>query len=526
MKKLILLCGMMVSVAVLAEKTIEATWPNLEIYHQSGEKVEGITDSQTERKVVEKVFGLPCGEYEIVRPTVFATVQGCPVVTPPPPPVDDDDDGVLDDVDQCLDSAPDAVVDPMTGCDVVVVPPPTGSVSCPDEPTWTNDGRYEWFLCNIPATGDLSAYGTDYKMSYMTPKPVNFGDDNPTRLVVYMHPSSFDSQFVTGRSSFNFPLNQKQIEFHIQEDKYRVTPSDPIMGGESWWVYSGAQVGNIKNFNGNRIAATIDHLKEKYGDALDLDKGITLTGTSLGGAGAFHQAMVLPKYQDKVAIAVSFWGRTMIPKHPGYISRGWGDDLFDTVDIRTQWDKVENVHFHWAGGENDTFQRHDPEFLDICELRKISCSFAWLQSGHGFTETGYSVDKKLWLDPNQDVTLDKVLPVITNNSSNYRGDLRGIHNRGITWHHGNISDTSDEIQVPLQYVAAKNMGPDLPDQPDTVTFSLTLRHVKNLDMSGGVDWVFGDQSGSVAMGSDGLITIDGLTLDSGVGYTVLVVKKQ
>lgn len=443
------------------------------------------------------------------------------------PPIDTDFDGVNDDVDLCPNTPPPIVVD-ATGCEVVVIPPTVGGVDCPTEPTWTNNGRYQWYLCNIEADAELSAYDIDYPMSYLTPKDANFSIVKPSRITVYGHPSQYTGTFVTGASSFDFTNSQKKIEIHVQEDRYRPPGDSVIYGGESWWVFSGNQVGNVKNFNGNRIAASIDLVLERYGDAAGLSRGITLTGSSLGGAMACHQALVLPKYQKNVAIVKSNYGRCMIPKHPGGAATGWGNDHFDEVDIRLQWAKAVDIHWRWSGGENDSLERHDTEFLDICEARKISCSWTWLQSGHGNNETGYSLSSSLWLNDDQDWTLDKVRPVITNNTSNHRGELRGYHNMGVTWNHALITDTPTEVQIPIRYDALVNLGPELPDQPSTVSFSLTLRGIVNLPIAPGdvVVWAFGDQSGTAIVDADGLPTIDGLSLITGSGYEVFSLKKQ
>ncbi len=396
-------------------------------------------------------------------------------------------------------------------------------VHCPDTPTFQNGAGARWYFCdvNIATEPYYTPYDKDFPISYMIPREDNFQD---ARVRVYLHPDSANGAYVTGPSSFAF--RQDTVEIHPMEQQWGNN------GYTGWWLYSGNEVGTIANYNGRQIALGIDYIMDKYSDKIDLGKGIYLVGKSLGGAGVMHQSMILPKYQDKIAIVDGIIARMMIPKNgERAVKRAWGTkavnpELYDSVDIRLQYDKVKDIHFMWRGGSNDSLGRFDIEFLQICEQRKISCSATWLLSGHGISEAGYSLNMQLWTDPNQDATLDKILPVITNNTSNYHGRLRGYHNRGITWNHKAIVDQADRIVIPLQYRAMTNLGSDLPDQPQQVMFSVTLRHVKNFTFQPGdeVQWQFGQQRGTTTIALDGLLTIDGLRRKSSQGYQELVIK--
>ena len=395
------------------------------------------------------------------------------------------------------------------------------SISCPATPDY-EDSLYTWSTCDVLASADttLSDNGNDYIASIRVPKALN--SNNKGHLHVFLHPSEGGSgSFATSRSSNQAVYDQ--IEIHPVNQRY---------GGNGigdWWVYSGYTNGDVQNYNGNQIAAMIDYALETYPDKIDLNKGIHLRGTSLGGAGVMHQPMVLPRYQDKVAIVDAQIALMMIPKNHEAQTTAWGTvaqspEIYDSVDIRTQWSKVVNVHFSWRGGQNDNYDRFDTEFIDICELRKISCSLAWLQSGHSITETGYTMNMDLFTDADMDVSLDVILPVITNNTSNYHGTLRGYHNRGLGWDYDNITETSSTVTIPLRYNAMAAPGSGVPAQPNTATFSVTPRHTSAfvLTPEATVDWVFGGQSGTATVGTDGLVTVDGLTLTSGAGYTNLV----
>ncbi len=342
-------------------------------------------------------------------------------------------------------------------------------IECPDQPSLSlRSGKFQWFLCNFDVDNNpvYTPYGIDYPFSYVVPADISA--QNPARLLVYLHPyDNGAGSYVKGASSFHYLNNT--VELHNVEQNYKGNK-----GG--WWVYSGNGVGKPGNYNGNQIAASIDYLLKKYGAGIALEKGIHFKGKSLGGAGVMHQAMVLPKYQDKIAVVDAIIARMMMPKtQRKEMRRLWGDELLDSADVRKQWRKIVDIHFNWRGGSNDSLGTFDQEFLDICEQRKISCSAVWLKSGHGTRESGYSLSTDLWLDSNQDVSLDRILPVITRNSSNYHGAERGYHNRGISWNYAGLADTASAIVIPLKYVAQKNIGPELPDQPDEV-FWRAIRH--------------------------------------------------
>ncbi|MDX2465442.1 MAG: hypothetical protein QNK31_13140, partial [Porticoccus sp.] len=395
-------------------------------------------------------------------------------------------------------------------------------VVCPKDKT-QGKGTWSWYLCELKIANNphLSPYGVDMPMSFMTPSAQYFSVDDPARIMIFMHPDEGGrGSFVTGPSSFSF--RRDAVEIHNQEERYASNP------GGSWWVYSGGQAGSVANYNGRRIAATIDYVLARYGNRIDLNKGLHLKGTSLGGAGVMHQSMILPKYQDKIAIVDAMIGLMIIPKCcEAQVKKAWGGrDLFPTVDIRSQWQKVQDIHFYWRGGANDNYRRFDLTFFDVCEQRKISCSAVWLQSGHSTHEKSYRVNMSLFTDRNQDISLDKILPVITNNSANYHGKLRGYHNRGISWHYGRIVDSPEKIEIPLRYVAQKNLGPDLPDQPEVVSFSITPRHIAHFNVKSGdtVAWYFAGQSGTIVVNKAGLMTIDNLKLKSGTDYQLLTIK--
>ncbi len=395
---------------------------------------------------------------------------------------------------------------------VVDVPALVDAVVCPDEPTSSNAGGVR-YLCEIDAAKD-SRFGYE---PIQFPMSVKIGADateaEPGRLRIYLHPDEGGSGSFATDGSSNCWACRDEIEIHPVEQKYSVSEGN-------WWLKSGTPVAN---YNGNQIAGSIDYALSRWGDRIDTAKGYILKGKSLGGAGVMHQPFILRSdVRNKIAIVDAVIGRMMVPKNDT-ATIGYDDQsLYDEIDIRLQWPKVQNIHYHWAGGSNDNLGTFDVEFFHICEQRKISCSGTWLQSGHSTVEGGYALSPALFLDSDQDVTLDKILPVITNNTSNYLGATRGWYNRGIVWNHSAITETAAQITIPIKYDAIPQVHADLPLQPSVVTFSVTLRH-ESLFNATNVSWVFGGQSGGVSRGEDGLITIDGLSLTSGSGYTDLII---
>lgn len=459
-----------------------------------------------------------------------------------PAQIDNDGDGVFDDVDQCPNSSPTAVVDAV-GCAVIVAPPATALIECPDEPTATSATR-TWTVCAVNSI-DVPGYtsnGSDYKMSYRVPTALS--PTNKGQIYIYMHPSTPGTEYVTGSSSFDYSSKDanKQIEIHFLEQTVGKNP-EGVENSGGWWGWSGHNRGAVGNYNGKQLVAGVKYLVENHGGLIDISKGIKLGGVSLGGAGAYIQAQLMkPLLAElktetgidiQIASAISFWG-IQNPKEAdeAKFSGGWGTkvespDEWAATDICANWRDVQNLHFYWAGGQNDGLGRMSDCIVDIFQERKISHSMRWLQSGHGPNESGYTLPYGTWKG-NSNSSLDVILPVFTNNTADHRGVLRGYINRGLAWDHDAIIDTVDEIQVPVKYEALKNIGPELPDQPDVMETSITFRHVTNFDTRVGreVDWEFDGQTGTTTVGGDGLLTVDKVKITTGDAYKVFSVKKH
>lgn len=353
-------------------------------------------------------------------------------------------------------------------------------------------------------------------VSFITPRETDFTEANPARLIAFLHPDDGGSgSFVLGAWQMSQPRNT--IEIRNQEDSYED-------GAGGWWGYTGGQTGEVGNYNGERIATSIDYVLHRFGAKVDIDQGIILRGTSLGGTGAILQSMIMPRHRERIAIVDATIANMLFVKCClNRVRNSWAGQPVDGVDFRIQAPNLTHIHYFLRGGSNDSLGVFDLEFFEICERERISCAGTWLRGGHSPRETGYNLPTQLFLDPNQDARLDQVLPVITNFSGNNHNPERGHHNRGISWNQSGIVDSALNAQIPLKYVAMTDLGESMPDQPDQVSFSVTPRRLKEFKLQPGqtINWTFGAQSGQATVAPDGLLTIADLVLPSADSYTSL-----
>lgn len=379
-----------------------------------------------------------------------------------------------------------------------------------------HDGQnYQWFHCRLKGgNSNYSPYDFDYPLSYVTPRGSAFSAQKPARVRITLHDTDANPDH-RQLSAQSLSPAQGVIDLLPREQSWQGKP-----GGK--WVYSGKNTGSVRNYNGAQIAAAVDYLVGTHGSAVDLNKGLHLRGRGMGGTGVLHQALILPRYQSDIAIVEADGGWMNAQTRHNALSSLWGTSVFQNVDFKQQWRRAQNIHFHYSGSSDPA--SFDAGFIEQCERHKISCSLAWYPPGTRPNSNSWRFLASLWQDDQQNVSLNRVLPVITNSSANHRGSNAGYHNRGISWHYENLVDSTRKLRISLKYTAAKNIGNGLPDQPDTVSFSLTPRHVRHFPLVRGksIQWRFGKQNGTATVGSDGLLTIDGLTLRSGAGYTDLV----
>jgi hypothetical protein len=414
--------------------------------------------------------------------------------------------------------------------------PDPALITAPAQPT-EQGGNWKFYAgsMRIHANNFYDPHGVDFKWAYSLVEPL----PSTPRVVVHMHGSGggVGSMGVFGPSSLG------DIEVRTQDaEAYNYD-------WREWWTFGS----NGKPYPGRRIAATLQYLTARY--KLDLStRGIVLMGPSMGGAGAVIQTMILPSpWREKIAYSSARAGvimpRLIAKRDPRqYITfppdNAQNKALWDSIDFAVQAASdpvVRNMHYRHAFSSDDQFSagvhfaNTQLQFVNLVERYKISGAFGWVKIGHGSYEEGVGIpDMSEFEVPEQDVSLDRALPAITQSTGNYplraedraNGVLypRGHYNMGITWAHARIVDTPAQIVFPLKYLRRVNIGGGVPDQPERITISVTPRRAKNFKLVDGEplkwSWAAGAMSGVATVIGD-TVTIDGIPLVSGEPYKML-----
>lgn len=428
---------------------------------------------------------------------------------------------------------------------------PRSFVSFPASPTSSGAtataARWQYFrgLLAIAGENHFDPDGVDFRISYanldtMPAKP---------RLLVTMHPSGGAVSFV--ENSFSPDIGAAVRTCHAELRTQDGQVKGP--GNTEWWA-SGK---DGLNYGGRRIAAGIEHLLTIIPTLDVMDRGIVLQGQSMGGAGCVCQAMILPDpWRERVAYSRGTIG-IMMPRRVNQLNPGqysaWPPDngtnpVWDSVDFSIQAATdpiVRGMHFRHAFSSDDYFSEGPDgstqlEWVNLCEQHKISCAAAWVKNLHTYTEPGVNLPSINYFSPASeiDVTLDRAHPCITNSTGNYpltqaqRVDEvnypRGHYNMGVLWKHADIVDSVSEIVFPLRYTARTAIGGGIPDQPASITVSVTPRRPRNFKIISGetLNWIWdnGALSGTVVVMGD-TATIDGIPLESGGTYKNLRIYK-
>lgn len=270
----------------------------------------------------------------------------------------------------------------------------------------------------------------------------------------------------------------------------------------------------------------------------------------MGGAGAVIQTMILPDpWRARIAYISARAGvvmpRQVYAKHPGQYRKFPPDNargkwLWDRIDFAVQSaidPIVRGIHYRHAFSSNDQFSDgHEGstllEFVNLVERNKIGGAFSWVSSGHATAEAGVNIPE-LWKFevPEQDVTLDRAHPALTESSGNYPTRAkdrsneaqfpRGHYNLGIVWDHARIVDDSTQIVFPLKYTHRTGFGKGVPDQPRRITVNVTPRRPRNFAINDGDvlrwSWDNGALTGTATVVGD-TVTVEDLPLVSGQGY--------
>ncbi len=414
----------------------------------------------------------------------------------------------------------------------VVGKPAPEQITAPVEPT--ERGSWWVFYLGAMAIHDNPYYdphGIDFRWAYARKDPL----PQDPRIVVLMHGSGGGE----GAVQVFGPAPEGDIEVRAQDaETYN-------QDWREWWTFGR----DGTPYPGRKIAAVLDFLADRYG--IDTSrKGIILEGPSMGGAGAVIQTMILPEpWRSRIAYSAARVGVIMPRQIAQRAPAQYVTFPPDNESNRGLWDKIDfaiqaavdpvvrGIHYRHSFSSDDQFSRGmegstQLEFVNLVEKYKISGAFVWVQADHGTYEPGVNLpDVFNFESEEQDVTLDRAHPAITKSTGNYpllavdrineAGYPRGHYNLGITWNHANIVDDQTQIVFPLKYNRRTAIGKDIPDQPLTITVSVTPRRPKNFMIANGDtlkwSWDNGALTG-VTMVMGDTVTIEGIPLRSGDDY--------
>ncbi len=405
-------------------------------------------------------------------------------------------------------------------------------VSAPQKPT-TSRGAWVYFagVLDIDKDPFFDPHGVDFQWAYARREPL---PEDP-RIVVNMHGSGGGREFV----KLFAPEAGGDIEVRTQDaETYN-------RNWQEWWMFGA----DGQPYPGRRIAAILDFVSRRY----DIDttwRGIVLEGSSMGGAGAVVQTMILPDpWRERIAYSAGRIGpmlpREVAKKSPGQYSamapdRGRFREAWDAVDFSIQAVSdpvVRGMHYRHRFSSDDVFSRGPSgstqlAFVNLVEKHKVAGAFAWTRADHNTHEPGVKLPNLMKFERKEtDVTLDRAHPAITDSTGNYplgaedRANAsrfpRGHYNMGITWDHARIVDTESEIVFPLMYLRRTGMGKDIPDQPEEIMVSVTPRRPRNFVLTDGetLKWSFdrGALDGTAVVEGD-TVTIEAIPLKSGGPY--------
>ena len=267
----------------------------------------------------------------------------------------------------------------------------------------------------------------------------------------------------------------------------------------------------------------------------DFNPGFELEGTSYGGTGAILQSMMLqqvdPWWGKKLSVVRADIPHTKFTKNwldSKPVNVAWEGYDRDGADIETQManGSLDHIYYRVNGSPSDTAVIFDTEFFRDCDTYRIACFGTWHNAGHNLQEQGIALPfLDLYAGEDMDVRLDRMLPVFTNSSANHWGELRGHYNLGLSWNQGSdFLDLPGKVVVPIRYKAHRNIGGDIPDQPEIATFDMTIRRIENFPTAIGskVRWqLHGRSSGVATVSRAGEVTITGLSLPDSDAYARL-----
>lgn len=313
-----------------------------------------------------------------------------------------------------------------------------------------------------------------------------------------------------------------------------------------WWAFGLDE----QPYPQRRNAGTAEVVLQMW-PQIDLDRGIIVQGTSMGGAGLMAALLMPDPWRSRIAYVRGAIPVFLLPRlvrgHGTVDFQMWPDDAgagaawWDSWDFArlAQTDAVlRGMHYRVQFSTNDAFARSasgnsQVEFINALEANRIGGAATWVRNGHSYTEKGVALPKVQDFEvKDQDVTLDRAHPAFTNSTGNWpqtaadRSNVaaypRGHYNLGLTWAHAGVVDTLNELSIPIRYHARGGFGAGIPDQPLSITVDVTPRRPRNFTPIDGevLRWSCGEQSGTATVQGD-VVTAHGIELTSGAAAKVL-----
>jgi hypothetical protein len=296
---------------------------------------------------------------------------------------------------------------------------------------------------------------------------------------------------------------------------------------------------NGEDAMGWRISGLFSYAFAHWTDSIDWGAGVTLEGPSEGGTTAILQSMMLPNefWREQISVVQANVPQTLFMNLSdplgGYwrdpaVQAAWGGYDWRKADILQQWPTVQHVYYRINGSPADGTVVFDLNFFHaICDDHRIACFGTWGAQGHDLAEPGINLPfTDTYSGPDSQARLDTVLPIFTHSSANLYGP-RGHYNLGLEWNSRAIVDAVDTLVVPIRYRQHTNIGGDVPDQPASAIFTLTLRRPQYFALTKGqwIQYTIGAVTGYANVKKDGEVTIGTVQLDSSDTYTNLTINK-
>lgn len=413
--------------------------------------------------------------------------------------------------------------------------------TAPDAPKHT--GRnWAHFVGDMTVVGPLedAQYPARFEWAYSMRRP----PAKRPRVLVNLHGSGGGKASILQAYA---PRSAADIEIRVQDAEAQNRKRREYWG----WATTGEPLPGL------RIVSALDFVRRLF-PAMDIDtRGIVLHGTSMGGTGVFIQTMLLPEpWRARVAYVTAVIGiplpRRANERDPGKFAlwpkdRGPGS-LWDRIDfsLSVQHDEiVRGMHYRHLFSSNDRTSQGPEgstalEFVNLVEANRIAGAFFWIHNNHNAGEKGVRTGAIPGFEvKEQDVTLDRAHPAISDSTGNYpltaqaRMDMarypRGHYNLGVVWDHARIEDRSDELVFPLKYMRHTEIGGGIPDQPESITISVTPRRAKAFRFKDGEQlqwsWNEGELSGTLVVRGDSA-TVTDIPLRDGDGYRRLRIYRN